>query len=275
MQGDELTICLFFVGLAVTVVCTGFALSGWRHKTLVLSLFVIGALLFFLGIGWYWIKDVPPATITRSISTLAISPVSWFVVIMLSGWSLLHIPPHIEKINKANIPSSPVLSTHLSDIFVNVDFRDALPKISFTPAVSIRRLRLRLEWSRLTDGIGIGILWTQPIAMELDDLNDLLGGIRRITQILDNREVYPIPEKPQRLLNWHKTETPVTQGIYRVRLTFVCDNLEEIKYAFFMHSYLDENKNMAIVLIGQEHCDLLRSWNSAAVVTRAVLGGPA
>ncbi len=50
MSGDDLTIVLFFVGLAITFVVAAMSQAGWKHKVLIVSLFIVAGLCFLIGI---------------------------------------------------------------------------------------------------------------------------------------------------------------------------------------------------------------------------------
>jgi hypothetical protein len=136
----------------------------------------------------------------------------------------------------------------IGDIAAYIDFRDALGKISLTPKLNLVRLRIRLEWSHLSSA-NVGT-WTNPIAREIADFRDLLNGVRQTITLTDPHEIHPVPKAPQRLINWTKTETPITKGLYRVRLTFIGEGVADIVSTFFLVAYLDENKNMAVEIIG-------------------------
>src|SRR5258708_5192364 len=88
MAGDDLTISLFFVGLAVTIAATGMTQAGWKHRLLIFTLFAVAAVLFGVGAGWHWIKGYWPEA-SAVAATLATNPVTWFVVIMFGLGAIL------------------------------------------------------------------------------------------------------------------------------------------------------------------------------------------
>jgi len=282
MAGDDPTIALFLVGLAVTIAGTALAQGGWKHKALITSLFVISGILFVAGIGWHWLKDLSPTTISVIVTKLATDPVSWFVVVMVGLCAVLfpgsRQPLLATRVPRAAspaafVPPSPPAPPAIADIRVYVAFRDSLTKISFIPKLNFARLRIRLEWSQFAEGsIGLGALWTNPTAKVIADYHDLLNGVQQTIDLTEPREIYPIPAQPQRLLNWTKTDTPIPKGLYRVRISFIGDNIADTVYVFFLFAYLDENKNMAVAIIGEEQFKYLKIWESGIIVRPALAG---
>ena len=89
MQGDDLSISLFLASLASTFLVGGFGQAGWKHKTFVVSLFLVAAALFGSAFAWPWLKDLS-STFRALASEVSVSPVSWFAIVILglaAGWA--------------------------------------------------------------------------------------------------------------------------------------------------------------------------------------------
>ena len=82
MVGDDLTVCLFLVGLGFNFVGIAVTQAGWKHKVLIGVLFGLGGLCFVSGISWVWLKNLPPVKVQSVIAEVAASPISWFVMMM-------------------------------------------------------------------------------------------------------------------------------------------------------------------------------------------------
>lgn len=96
MAGDDLTICLFLVGLAASFLLGAMSQAGWKHRVLIACLFGVAAIFFVLGIIWPWIKDLSP--VLRSVLVpIATSPVAWFCVVMLALAARLVVPPRLSE----------------------------------------------------------------------------------------------------------------------------------------------------------------------------------
>jgi hypothetical protein len=82
VEGD-LAIPLFLAGTGVTIIVAGISQAGWRHRLLILGLFVVGAVLVLTGVCWHLIGNLLP-TVTTVVSGIATSPVAWFVIVMFA-----------------------------------------------------------------------------------------------------------------------------------------------------------------------------------------------
>ena len=83
MQGDTLTIALFFFGSGITFLIAAINQAEWKHKALILGLFGVGVLFCLAGIFWWLIDDISP-WFTAISERVASNPASWFCVIVLS-----------------------------------------------------------------------------------------------------------------------------------------------------------------------------------------------
>jgi hypothetical protein len=95
MQGDDLTIFLFLIGTAVSVGLAAMSQAGWKHRTLISTMFGSAALLALAGIGWPWLKDISPG-VTAVVSQVATNPVAWFVVILSSAMASVLRPAKVR-----------------------------------------------------------------------------------------------------------------------------------------------------------------------------------
>lgn len=81
LSGDDLTIVLFLIGLAATFGLAAMSLAGWKHKALIILLFVLTGAFVIAGVSWPWIKSFSPSA-AIVVQEIANSPVSWFCVII-------------------------------------------------------------------------------------------------------------------------------------------------------------------------------------------------
>jgi hypothetical protein len=70
--GDDLTVVLFFLGLAATFGVAAISQAGWKHWAIVSMLFVLAAIVLSAGIAWPWIKDFWPTSQQLLLELLAI-----------------------------------------------------------------------------------------------------------------------------------------------------------------------------------------------------------
>jgi hypothetical protein len=81
LVGDDLTVVLFFVGLAATLVVAAMSQAGWKQPAFIVFLLFLAVAFFAAGVGWPWIKEISP-DIQRFATRIARSPIAWFVVII-------------------------------------------------------------------------------------------------------------------------------------------------------------------------------------------------
>lgn len=80
-SGDDLSIILFFLGLAVTALIGGLSLIERKRKAITVAL-IISALLFTaFALGWPWFETLSPK-MTELSERLGTNPVAWFAIIM-------------------------------------------------------------------------------------------------------------------------------------------------------------------------------------------------
>jgi hypothetical protein len=265
MPDNDLTIAFFLVGIGINFAVATVSQAGWKHRLLIVGLFATAAIFGIAGASWHWLKDVSPVAVTTPIGEVATSPVAWFVVLMFALAAVIfkRQPQTTLAEPFARPPLTPPAALNpapsAAEISVYVDFRDALAKLSLTPKLHLSRLRIRMEWSRSAIGM---VGWSKPIAKEIADFRDLLSGVAQIVTLTESREIYPLPDAPQRTLNWATTDSPIPKGLYRVRLTLVSEDKINFYYPFFLLSYLDENKNISIEIIRQEQFRYLLNWDS-------------
>jgi hypothetical protein len=97
MAGDDLTITLFLIGLALSLGVAGMTQAGWRSKPLIISLFLLAAGFFTAGVAWPWLKSLSPP-ITNTVAALASNTVSWFVILILGLATALSVTRSGRKI---------------------------------------------------------------------------------------------------------------------------------------------------------------------------------
>jgi hypothetical protein len=130
MAGDDLTICLFLVGLAASFLLAAMSQAGWKHRVLIACLFGVAAIFLALGVSWLWIKDLSP--VLRSILVpIATSPVAWFCVILLA------LSAHFVLPSRAKVSSE----------IKSPDRRDLAPTTNtlISGSVHVARMLLRLH----------------------------------------------------------------------------------------------------------------------------------
>jgi hypothetical protein len=83
LAGDDLTIALFLIGTAISLVCAAVSAAGWRHPVLISGLFGLAGICFLAGVAWPVLKTIsPPATAV--VTEVATNPVAWFCILILS-----------------------------------------------------------------------------------------------------------------------------------------------------------------------------------------------
>jgi hypothetical protein len=82
MSGDDLTIVLFLVGIAITLATVATSQTGSRHPVLIACIFILAAIFAISGLGWPLIESISPRA-TALIVRIATSPVAWFAVLVL------------------------------------------------------------------------------------------------------------------------------------------------------------------------------------------------
>jgi hypothetical protein len=90
LVGDDLTVVLFFVGLAATFLVGAISQAGWKHPIFVGFLFLVAASFFVIGVGWPWLKDISPQAQALAIR-IAKNPVAWFALIILGLSGILFV----------------------------------------------------------------------------------------------------------------------------------------------------------------------------------------
>jgi hypothetical protein len=104
MQGDDLTIFLFFMGLTVA-----FGLEAVKAETTArrVGFGVLAGACLLTGALWLQIKEVSPRIVTDAISSVATNPLAWFVVLMfIVAVFAFHRPKKREQRTTARAPIS-------------------------------------------------------------------------------------------------------------------------------------------------------------------------
>ena len=84
-------------GLAPTFVAA-MSQAGWKHRLLILGLFITGAFFGIAGATWHWLKDISPVAITKPVDEIATNPAAWFVVLMFGvALALLRGHPALQS----------------------------------------------------------------------------------------------------------------------------------------------------------------------------------
>ncbi len=93
--------------------------AGWKHRALIIALFLVAVGFAVIGFGWPWIKEISPIA-TAVITKIASSPISWFVVIMAVVVTFIMLPHSINSTKNAvdakPIPTSVRLQFHPNSI---------------------------------------------------------------------------------------------------------------------------------------------------------------
>ena len=90
MSGDDLSVFLFFAGLAIAFMVAAVSQAGWKHPAVIWALFAAAGVSVLAAVSWIWLKDFAPGA-SRYITTISGSPVSWFVVVILILSAMLWI----------------------------------------------------------------------------------------------------------------------------------------------------------------------------------------
>ena len=77
-SNDDLVIQIFFWTCAFLAMVEAMKATGWR----LWAFGILGGLLFLIGTAWAWVKEIYPP-FTGWITTVATSPHSWFLLIVL------------------------------------------------------------------------------------------------------------------------------------------------------------------------------------------------
>lgn len=114
VSGDDLTITLFLVGLAINFGVAGMSQAGWKHRLLIASLFLLAVTSLATGLGWPWVKGWSP-TATAIITQVATSGIAWFVVIMVGLGAFLFVrgTPKAPRQVSDDLADSAELRLHL------------------------------------------------------------------------------------------------------------------------------------------------------------------
>jgi hypothetical protein len=125
MSGDNLTIALFFVGLAITLISLGISQAGWKHPVLIGAVFLLGFLCLGFGAFWPEIREASPDAFQKPIIQIGTNPESWFFlfVLILVIWI---IPKHPAKADM--FPGRPKKASQLA---VSIDRKEQEKPKSF------------------------------------------------------------------------------------------------------------------------------------------------
>jgi hypothetical protein len=81
MSGDDLSIALFLVGLAMTFLIGGVQTAGHKSRLLIWTLYALAIVSLSGAFGWLWIKTAYPYA-ASVFSGIATSPVAWFIILI-------------------------------------------------------------------------------------------------------------------------------------------------------------------------------------------------
>jgi len=84
MSGDNLTVALFLIDAAITLIGLGISQAGWKHPVLIGSVFVLGVACLFGGVFWPFVKGVSPTPVVDSITKIGTNPESWFFLFIMA-----------------------------------------------------------------------------------------------------------------------------------------------------------------------------------------------
>src|ERR1700674_3737860 len=99
IAGDDLTVVLFFIGLAATFAVAAMSQAGWKHRAFIIILFSIAVFFMASGISWPWLKDLSPELREIAIQVTS-NPVSWLSVMVLGLSAVLFINKTTPEHNK-------------------------------------------------------------------------------------------------------------------------------------------------------------------------------
>lgn len=80
MSGDNLTIRLFFIAMAVSFIITIVTLHGWKNRLLDLILYILIALSLVCSVFWSQIEKIFPQSITATIVNGAVKNPLFYVI---------------------------------------------------------------------------------------------------------------------------------------------------------------------------------------------------
>jgi hypothetical protein len=272
MVGDDLTVSLFFAGVAVTLAATGITQAGWRHWLVVVALFLAGVVALFVAFGWPWLKGLSPAA-TGLATTLGTSPVAWFVTIILALSATLFFkkPPIVNDVPASETPSArdaqkprtedrPVLR----GFAIGINPIDQHAYVSFIPTKDIPWLRVCLDQSRYTEGIGVPPAWTPKHRSVLRNLQDLTPGVRYTVAVTSMGERQTPPDNKEEFLKWEGTNLPIApSGLYRGRVALIPSGEPEIRQYFLAAPFHHENlRRAALQIIDKSHFSFVEEWEA-------------
>jgi hypothetical protein len=84
LQGDPLAVQLFLGGTAITVLGVAMTQAGWTHRWFVGTMFVLGAVLFGIAIGWGYIEPRVPL-VADIIGAVVATRIAWFCAGVVLG----------------------------------------------------------------------------------------------------------------------------------------------------------------------------------------------
>ena len=258
--GDDLTIILFFVTLAVTALVTALSLLDLKRRIVVIFLFLLSVCFLAVGVSWPWFKDSFPK-LRSPIEQIASSPVSWFSALMFLTAVALTIyrwkvaskqqltnepaPSKSEPINsKALFLENIILAAGLTPQTTNPVLLIAKAKIPND------RLRVVLEYSYLHHAIG-SAGWTSPRQVQLADLKDIIRGqevrLHLVSCKLDGSEIGWGGEKDSAGNLIRKSSK------YRAQIRFIGSDNEEQTYRFgLIRTSMNEAPYIAEVFTEQD-----------------------
>jgi hypothetical protein len=148
MSENKFTIPLFLIATAITLVIAAVRQADWKHPALIRGFLVVATILFVAGIGWGWLADLS-SVLTQIVKDVALSPVSWFVVIIVSAVSLFFKPGETQTPFRRSTSSE--VRPSLADAFRTLEI---LPENTTNPDVHFKskvRIVLRNDSGRTVD----------------------------------------------------------------------------------------------------------------------------
>jgi hypothetical protein len=180
VQGDNLTILLFFLASAIAFGTTAVSLAGWNNKVIVWIFLGLCGLSVACSFGW----TIPAAK--PAIAAIADSPSSWFVLFILMICAFVVTRRNLSVANRTSpatieiAAAGGVPAPHTKVRFFRSD--DAW-KAGIALSQRGERVDILIELSAYSQGIGMGQTWLTRRRWPLGLFEKMPMGVETIIEL--------------------------------------------------------------------------------------------